>query len=104
MKTALAFCVFAVLFLCMFVAAFLLDGWVTQTVWGWFVVPIFGIRQINLAEAVGLGLVTGLFTHQYIPTQRKKEDGSTNWEPIAHLFLRPLLVLFIAWIVTHFLP
>jgi hypothetical protein len=40
-------------------------GFATEILWSWFVVPL-GAPSISIAQAVGLALVVGLFTHTQI--------------------------------------
>ncbi|TAL42349.1 MAG: hypothetical protein EPN91_08195 [Salinibacterium sp.] len=49
----------------------LVRGWAVAKLWGWFVVPVFGLPLLSYAAAFGLALLTGLLTHQI---QTAKED------------------------------
>lgn len=51
-------------------AATVLKGYVLATLWGWFVIPAFGVPPIPVAIACGLALVVSLFTSS-VP---KKDD------------------------------
>lgn len=31
-------------------------GFVTSTLWGWFVSPLFGLPRLTVVQAIGLGL------------------------------------------------
>ncbi len=44
------------------VANALLFGWAACTLWAWFIVPAFGLPQLSVLAAVGVGLVVKLFT------------------------------------------
>lgn len=70
------------------------DGYVLMVLWGWFMVPVFHLPALLLTQAIGLACVTNLATHQYIPSK----DGDT-WVPVAHVFLAPLALLVIGWLV-----
>ena len=35
----------------------LINGWVLEVIWGWFMVPIFNLPAITIVEAMGLSLV-----------------------------------------------
>jgi hypothetical protein len=39
-----------------------INGLVIVTTWGWFIVPIFDVREIGLAEAVGLSIFASIIS------------------------------------------
>lgn len=74
-----------------------------STLWGWFVVPIFGLPQLSLAAAYGLHLLVFIFSPN-------KELGQSNsfrsWAEAVNYFLiqsfYPVFTLAIGWLL-HFL-
>lgn len=78
------------------VAAAILEGWVLSVVWSWFAVPIFALPTITIPQGIGIALLIGLLTKQYVP-QKDKDRGIWTW-----IVLRPLVVLTAAWIALKF--
>ena len=80
------------------VATAIMRGYVLSILWGWFVVPIFGVPQIGIAQAIGVAMVVSLMTHQYVP--QKEKD---RWMPVITALLTPVFALAIGWIVKQWL-
>lgn len=76
------------------VVAAILRGWALTVLWGWFVVPLFGLPALGVAQAIGFSVTVGLIVHQYVPSKDKD-----TWAPLATTFLTPLLAVLIGWIV-----
>ena len=89
---------FAVCALC--VPAYLLHGWATAILWGWFVAPVFQVREISTAEALGLCLVLALARLRRNPSSEGKTNEEKLWD-VAAVFLAPLLLLAVGWIVKQ---
>lgn len=62
--------------------------------WSWFVCPVFGCREIGIAEAAGLAVIVGFFR-----AYKKSTDWKSEW---AALFAGPLLSLGFGWVLHHF--
>ena len=60
------------------VANTLLFGWAACKLWAWFIVPVFGLPQLTLLAAVGVGLLVKLFTVDLTTnrTDPKKPEGA----------------------------
>ncbi len=60
------------------VANALLFGWAACKLWTWFIVPTFGLPQLTLLAAVGVGLMVKLFTVDLTlnRTDPKKPEGA----------------------------
>lgn len=78
--------------------AVIIRGWVLSILWGWFAVPILGAPQIDIPQAIGIALVVGTLTHQYVPSK----EGDI-WPPLAAIAIGPLVALLIGWIVKGFM-
>jgi len=82
----------------------LMNGWVLSILWGWFVVPVFGISQISVLQAIGLTAIINM-----LKSSRAKENnkGRETSEVIVELFaitiIAPLISLFFGWIVYSFM-
>lgn len=49
------------------------QGLVLKILWGWFMVPTFGLPSLDIPQALGLALVVTFLTHQ--TTKREDEDA-----------------------------
>lgn len=79
-------------------------GYVLTVLWGWFVVPTFGLPVLAIAPAIGLSLVVSFLTHQSDAT--KEQDGSSSErfaKSVAHALLMPAMVLGIGAVVRQFM-
>lgn len=73
-----------------------LGGFVVVMLWRWFIVPVFGIRAINLAEALGLSFIISLPNYHYV------NDPRPLPEQLSRYILVAFLVLVIGWILSLF--
>jgi hypothetical protein len=73
------------------------QGVVTAALWGWFVVPLFGLPPLGIAYAVGLRALIGSFTI----SQPSDSEGATA--VIVKSFLYPAAILVIGWIASLFI-
>ena len=54
-------------------------GWVLSILWGWFIVPSFGLPPLSIAAAIGLSLLTGYLTADFASIKKEyKEDPHKN--------------------------
>jgi uncharacterized membrane protein len=78
-----------------------LEGYVLSVLWGWFVVPVFGLPALSIPFAMGLALVVGLLTTNTRGDEAK--DPDKKWTPMGVMVMRPAFVLLVGWIVTKFI-
>ncbi len=95
---------FVMVFTCL-VASSAWQGFVLTKVWGWFVVPSFGLTTLSIPVAIGLvctmRLLTGLYNQATVfDKDDSKED--TFGKAIGVMFIAPLILLVIAWVATWF--
>lgn len=75
-------------------------GYVLTILWGWFVTPQFNLPALSIPVAIGLDLVAGLLTHQYVP---RSSDKKKQYEPLFFLFAAPAVALLVGWAVKQFM-
>lgn len=78
------------------------SGYVLTVLWGWFIVPLFGLPALSLVYAIGLSLVVGYLTHQLTPTSGKEVNEylmTAGW----YAFIKPLVFLGVGFVVTLFM-
>ncbi len=79
------------------------SGYVLSIMWGWFVVPIFHLPQLQIAVAIGLSIIVRMLTYDPQESDKKKSDtedaivSSFCWS-----FLYPLLTLGVSYVVHLF--
>ena len=79
-------------------------GWAIRILWGWFIIPIFGLPVLTIAQAIGVGMMVNLLTSR---TQTQKDDRDTTERIVYATFYAigyPALTVGIAWVVTLFEP
>lgn len=81
----------------------IVNGWAFATLWGWFIVPIFALPSLRLAEAIGVALIVSFLT---APRMKQDEITESLGEVIVNatlqLILYPLISVSIGWIVYQF--
>jgi len=74
-------------------------AWVLTYLWAWFVVPLFGLPVLTLAQAFGLSLVI----HYFHPTTDFRELTSKESKQLClHYFAKPAVVLLFGWVVKTY--
>lgn len=81
----------------------IIDGYVLVKLWSWFAVPVFGVPQISLAPAIGIGILVSFLTHQNIPSQKDREISEVIGAALGETILYPAVVLFVGWVVSQFM-
>lgn len=79
----------ALLLLYPFAAAY--RGLVLTVLWGWFVVPAFGLPALGLVDAIGLSLIVGFLTN---PAPKKGEDTDVGWSVAAAITVPTVALIF----------
>jgi len=87
-----------ILFPALLVAGVLWRGYVFSVLWGWFMVPIFGLPPLAVAPAIGLAMVAGFLLIQ--PSAPKDEGIAMMF---GTMFLVPLFAWLFGWIVHLFM-
>lgn len=97
----------ALVFLAFSIPLYILYGWVLTKLWGWFIVPFFGAAPLPMAIAIGLALIAGmLITTMAAPKEHLSEGEKKeyNRKKIVAAIIKPLAILLIGWIVSHWVP
>lgn len=86
------------------VVASIMNGWVLSILWGWFIVPLFGLPLLSIPESIGFALVIGILSKNQTTSSSKDKDTSTLVaEIIGYGIFSPLFFLFMGWIIKLFL-
>tara|TARA_Y100000034_G_scaffold48390_1_gene59756 strand:+ start:7165 stop:7476 length:312 start_codon:yes stop_codon:yes gene_type:complete len=87
----------------MIISLSIIHGWVLTYLWAWFVVPIFSVPELTIAQAMGLSLIIGMWT--YNPQATQQQEDEDKYKALARfvaICLRPFIVLFIGYIIKQF--
>lgn len=77
-----------------------IGGFIISKLWGWFIVPTFGLNYLTILQAIGISLFVSLFKTQ---KKSKKEFDIMNYtEQFFQVLVYSGLILFISWIVSMF--
>jgi len=80
-------------------------GVVALNLWQWFVVDNVSVaslhlKALDLRDAIGLGLVTGFFTHQFVHNDK---DAKGYWTSlVSEVTLYPGMALLLGYIIHQF--
>jgi len=79
------------------------EGFVLMKLWGWFIVPTFGLPVLTIPVAIGMVMIVTFLAHQM-------RTDSEDIDPIQHAirlfsygFVNAGVILLIGYIVTFFL-
>lgn len=86
------------LILALAIATVPLNGLALVLLWIWFIVPVFHLPPLTVAQALGLSVTVTFVTSQYTG----KDDRNTS-ERVATILLKPLFALAFGWVVRLFL-
>lgn len=86
-------------FLATCVISMIWRGYVLSILWGWFIVPTFGLPHLAITVALGISLMITLIT-VVSPT---KKDGTTFGDSVLNAFMGPMMALALGFIVTLFI-
>lgn len=85
-----------------------LNGWVLTKLWGWFIVPTFGLPELGIVPAIGLAIIIEFLTQH--TTSRKSSDDDeykSNGQKVAIIIAKDIFIalsyLLIGWVVSLFM-
>ena len=78
------------------VGTYIVNGLALKVLWGWFLVQ-FGLPEIGLAHAIGIGLTAGCLAHQFV-----KNDAEWD-EVVGYQIALPAVAVMVGWIVQLFM-
>lgn len=75
------------------------SGYVLDTTWGWFVVPIFPVPELGIVRSMGLALVINYL----VDSGPSNEAQPSLQEKVLYSFSRSLSVLVIGFVYSQFI-
>jgi len=90
---------FSMLLISVFITAIqlALTGFVLSQLWAWFIVPVFHVSELTVAQAIGVALVAGFVTHK--PDLSEGDEARKFTKLATDAVLHPVLFLIIAFVV-----
>jgi hypothetical protein len=76
----------------LFILAILVRGFCLSVLWGWLIVPVFGLPALGIAPAIGLTVFLNYLLNH------KKEESS-----LGDVLLGPMLALGVGWVIHLFI-
>lgn len=81
----------------------ILKGAVIVPLWGWFIVPTFGLNQISFGMAVGLSVFSNLFhIHKIDDEDLEKPFSWKLFKAFVIVTIVPVASLFSGWLIHLF--
>lgn len=79
--------------------SFVVNGVALKLLWGWFIVPTFGLPILSVPIAIGIILIASVLTSSYNPSL-DQEDGV--WKIQLYNLLLPLLSVIVGFVIYTF--
>ena len=81
------------------------NGIVLTALWGWFIMPIFGLPVLTVTQAIGFSMVVGFLTYQHIESETapSKSFAEVMVKNLAIAVGRPGMTLLFGWFVQLFM-
>jgi hypothetical protein len=80
-----------------------MNGWALSVMWGWFVVPTFGVPPLSIPAAIGFSMVVGMLTRQTSTNSSEKETTVSQVGVVAYAIVGPILVVCMGYVVKLFM-
>lgn len=76
------------------------QGLALSVLWRWFTVPLFGLPELTLWQALGVSLVVSAAMSKNVDLESGESDLLTQvLKAVAVIVLRPLFLIGIGWVV-----
>jgi len=91
--------------ICITTLLIVIQGWVISTLWGWFIVPTFGLPELTIPIAMGIAMILSITnprSAKIIKSIKEKKEKAEMIEEITVPLIRPFLVVFVGYIIKTF--
>lgn len=83
-------------------ASIIYNGWALHLLWLWFMVPIFNLPVLSVAQAIAVAMVIAFTTFQYV--ESPKETKENSWiSALILLTVRPLFCLGVGLVLRNYI-
>jgi len=80
-----------------FILSALINAWVLTYLWAWFIVPLFVLPKLGIAQAYGLVLIVTFF--KIVPESQKSKTTQERVETITAHLASPFAILGLGYLV-----
>lgn len=74
-------------------------GYILQVLWGWFIVPAFGLAALTLPQAIGIDVIVTMLTSH---ARRASDDSPQFAAAVGRAAVMPAMYLLIGWVARQF--
>jgi len=92
-----------VLAVAILVVTLVISGWAIFLLWGWFIVPMFSVSEMSIAQAMGISLFVALFIGEKQDSDDKQRELIDVVRVIVAAVFRLLCIVFLGWIIVGFM-
>jgi hypothetical protein len=78
------------------------SGYALTVLWGWFVIPVFGVAPIGIVNAIGLSTVLSYAMPTPTPQKDDRDFDEKFFAAIGIAIIKPLFALGFGWAVHSF--
>ncbi len=90
--------------LILLIPALCLRAWATQVLWGWYIVPLFGLPSLPFAGALGVMLIIGYLTSGATPSDVATDDTTKVASFLVNGFVMPFFAIGLGWLCLALFP
>ena len=76
------------------------SAYVLTILWGWFIVPQFGLEPLTIRFAIGLSLIITYLTYKYDHYEDDRSAQERFYSQLGLAIIKPLFALFFGWIIV----
>ncbi len=91
-------------FIAMAAPAVLFAAWVEVQLWGWFISPFFGVRELTIPYALGISMTVSLMFGFYLFARDEGEEE--GWSKavfiLSRMYVAPLFAWGFGWVIFQF--
>jgi len=84
-------------------ASSVFNGWAFTILWGWFVVPVFGLPALSIPAAIGFCMTVGFLTTNMEVENKGREFKDVLIEGVCKIIGKVLACLGCGWVVVQFI-
>lgn len=81
------------------ILVWILNGFALKVIWGWFMVPVFGLPALTIPAALGIGILVSYLTQNSVSPD---QQTGRRWTAM-QLLARPILALGLGALVHLFM-
>lgn len=79
------------------------SGYATSVLWGWFIVPVFGLDPLSIPAAIGISMVVSFLAKDVPDHEEGKPFADVMAEAVGVAIARPLFTLISGFVVSLFM-